>query len=159
MKVYDGLAFHRLIPKFMVQGGDPDGTGKGGKAYFDKIELGENGTFKDEFHSGLTHDKRGILAMANSGPNSNRSQFYITFTQCHHLDNKHSIFAEILPESSESFATLDAIEKVGHGNDIVNHKPAKMIKIMEAIVLENPFRDAISQLLLKQWAQSSSSKN
>ena len=72
-KSYDNLAFHRLIPGFMVQGGCPEGTGKGGKAYFDKSELGPNGTFKDEFSESLTHDKRGMLAMANCGPNSNRS--------------------------------------------------------------------------------------
>lgn len=107
---YDNLEFHRLIPGFMVQGGDPEGTGKGGKPYFDKVELSSEGGFKDEFHPNLIHDKRGLFAMANSGPHSNRSQFYITFGDCKHLDNKHSIFGEILPDSTESLDTLEKIE-------------------------------------------------
>ena len=150
---YDSVEFHRLIPGFMVQGGDPDGTGKGGKAYFDKEELSKEGTFKDEFNQRLTHEKRGVFAMANSGPNTNRSQFYITFAECSHLDNKHSVFGEIVPGSTESFATLDKIEKIGHGLDIQRNRPAKKIRIVETIVLENPFRDAIAQLLLKEWAK------
>ena len=150
-KSYDGLTFHRLIPGFMVQGGDPEGTGKGGKAYFDKSELSSGGAFKDEFHASLVHNKRGIFAMANSGPNTNRSQFYITFTECGHLDNKHSVFAEIVEGSVESMATLEFIEKVGFGNDTVRNRPVKKITIQETIVLENPFRDAISTLLMKDW--------
>ena len=137
----------------MVQGGDPDGTGKGGKAYFDRSELTPNGAFKDEFNDKLTHSKRGILAMANSGPNTNRSQFYITFDECSHLDNKHSIFGEIMPNSVESFATLNKIEKVG-GVKLKNDKPARSIKILETTVLENPFRDAIAHLLFKEWTKA-----
>ena len=139
----------------MVQGGCPEGTGKGGKAYFDKSELSAQGGFKDEFHPSLIHDKRGLLAMANSGPHTNRSQFYITFGECTHLDNKHSIFAELLTDSAESFATLEKIEKIGHGSDVARNRPAKKILIAETIVLENPFRDAIAQLLMKQWTESS----
>lgn len=133
----------------MIQGGDPEGTGKGGKAYFDRKELSSAGAFKDEFHPSLTHSNRGVFAMANSGPNSNRSQFYITFTDCAHLDNKHSVFGEVVAGSAESMATLEAIEKVGFGSDTVRNKPAKKITIQETIVLENPFRDAISTLLMK----------
>ena len=120
-----------------------DGTTvKPEQAYFDKSELSAGGFFKDEFSEKVLHSKRGVLSMANSGPNTNRSQFYITFSELGHLDNKHSVFGEIVPGSAESFAALEKIEK----------KPAKKIRIMETIVLENPFRDAIAQLMLKQWS-------
>lgn len=153
---YNNLTFHRLIPGFMVQGGCPEGTGKGGKAYFDKSELSSQGGFKDEFHPSLIHDKRGLLAMANSGPHTNRSQFYITFGVCRHLDNKHSIFAEIDPDSADSLATLERIEKIGHGSDTVRNRPTKKITIAETTVVVNPFRDAIAKLLQKHWSQSKS---
>ena len=100
-KYYEGTKFHRLIPGFMVQGGDPEGTGKGGSAYFDSSEL-KNGAFRDEFHPSLLHSKRGVLSMANSGPHTNRSQFFITFDACSHLDNKHSVFGEVVETSAES---------------------------------------------------------
>mmetsp|Transcript_19797 Transcript_19797/g.24461 ORF Transcript_19797/g.24461 Transcript_19797/m.24461 type:complete len:90 (-) Transcript_19797:80-349(-) len=89
--------------------------------------------------------------MANSGPNTNRSQFYITFSECAHLNNKHSVFGEIVAGSGESFGTLDKIEKIGYGNDTVRNKPARKVAIKETIVLENPFRDAIATLLMKEW--------
>ena len=76
----------------MIQGGDPEGNGLGGKPIFEKSELNPSGGFKDEFSDKLTHSKRGIFSMANSGPNTNKSQFFITFDKCAHLDNKHSIF-------------------------------------------------------------------
>ena len=104
----------------------------------------KNGSFADEFHPKLVHTKRGVFAMANSGPNTNKSQFYITFGECTHLDGKHSVFGEILETSTESMQTLDKIEKIGHGLDLVHHKPAQKIKIMETIVVKNPFRDAIA---------------
>ena len=71
-KYYEGTKFHRLIPGFMVQGGDPEGTGKGGKPYFDASEL-KNGAFADEFHPKLVHTARGKFSMANSGPHTNKS--------------------------------------------------------------------------------------
>jgi peptidyl-prolyl cis-trans isomerase B (cyclophilin B) len=102
---YDGLKFHRVIDDFMVQGGCPQGTGSGGPGY----------TFEDEFHPELVHDVPGVFSMANAGPNTNGSQFFITHVPCPWLDGKHSVFGRVLDDGQEVVNAIrqgDTLEKV-----------------------------------------------
>ncbi len=101
---YDGVVFHRVIEGFMIQGGDPEGTGRGGPGY----------TIPDEFHPELRHDDKGVLSMANAGPNTGGSQFFITLAPTPWLDNRHAVFGKVV----EGFDVVEEIGgvKTGHGD-------------------------------------------
>eukprot|EP01029_Cantina_marsupialis_P029800 TRINITY_DN782236_c0_g1_i1.p1 TRINITY_DN782236_c0_g1~~TRINITY_DN782236_c0_g1_i1.p1 ORF type:complete len:161 (-),score=37.81 TRINITY_DN782236_c0_g1_i1:85-567(-) len=115
---YNGVIFHRVIADFMIQGGDPTGTGRGGESIF-------GAKFEDEIHKGLRHLGAGICSMANSGPNTNGSQFFITLAPTPHLDGKHTIFGRI----SDG---MDVIKKIGEVEVGEQDRPVEDVRILSA---------------------------
>ena len=129
---YDGLKFHRVIEDFMIQGGDPTGTGAGGPGY----------QFRDEFKEGVVFDKKGILAMANAGPNTNGSQFFITHVPTEWLNYKHTIFGEVVSEDDQkvvdSIKQGDKIETIEITGDVDKFlgEQAELVKNIDDILAQ-----------------------
>ncbi len=115
--LYSGTIFHRVIPDFMIQGGDPEGTGRGGPGY----------RFADEIHASLSHDGPGVLSMANAGPSTNGSQFFITLKATNWLDGKHAVFGRVV-------AGQDVVEAIGAVDRDRSDKPRKDVTITEIAI-------------------------
>ena len=115
---YDGVSFHRVIRGFMIQGGDPSGTGRGGQSLFGR-------SFEDEFKPNVVFDRAGLLAMANAGPNTNGSQFFITTVPTPHLNGRHTIFGEVVEG-------MNVVRKIENSEVDMRSKPQKQQLILKA---------------------------
>uniref|UniRef100_A0A7S2ZLI1 Peptidyl-prolyl cis-trans isomerase n=1 Tax=Rhodosorus marinus TaxID=101924 RepID=A0A7S2ZLI1_9RHOD len=118
---YKGVLFHRIVPNFVLQGGDPTGTGRGGESIYGR-------RFEDEIHPELKHVGAGILSMANSGPNTNGSQFFITLAPAPHLDGKHSVFGRIK-------SGMNTIKRMGTVPTDAHDRPQQDVKIYKAVAV------------------------
>uniref|UniRef100_A0A671MPQ4 Spliceosome-associated protein CWC27 homolog n=1 Tax=Sinocyclocheilus anshuiensis TaxID=1608454 RepID=A0A671MPQ4_9TELE len=127
---YDGTIFHRVVPEFIVQGGDPTGTGTGGESIYGR-------PFKDEFHSRLRFNRRGLVAMANAGPHDNGSQFFFTLGRADELNNKHTIFGKVTGDTVYNILRLAEVECNR------DERPLNPHKIRSTEVLHSPFDDII----------------
>ncbi|XP_041742727.1 spliceosome-associated protein CWC27 homolog [Coregonus clupeaformis] len=127
---YDGTPFHRVVPEFIVQGGDPTGTGTGGESIYGR-------PFKDEFHSRLRFNRRGLVAMANAGPHDNGSQFFFTLGRADELNNKHTIFGKVTGDTVYNMLRLAEVECDQE------ERPLNPHKIRTTEVLHSPFDDII----------------
>ncbi|CAN0133243.1 unnamed protein product [Bubo scandiacus] len=123
---YNGCVFHRNIKGFMVQTGDPLGTGKGGNSIWGK-------KFEDEFSEYLKHSVRGVVSMANNGPNTNGSQFFITYGKQPHLDMKYTVFGKVI----DGLETLDELEKLPVNEK--TYRPLNDVRIKDLTIHANPF--------------------
>ncbi|XP_071757528.1 spliceosome-associated protein CWC27 homolog [Centroberyx gerrardi] len=133
---YDGTLFHRVVPEFIVQGGDPTGSGSGGESVYGR-------PFKDEFHSRLRFNRRGLVAMANSGPHDNGSQFFFTLGRADELNNKHTIFGKVTGDTVYNMLRLAEVECDNEERPLNPHK----IKTTE--VLHSPFDDIVPREIKK----------
>lgn len=138
---YNGTKFHRSIRNFMIQGGDPTNSGRGGESIW-------GNKFEDEFKPNLTHTGRGILSMANSGTNTNGSQFFITYRSCRHLDNKHTVFGKVVG----GVETLSEMERIEVDN---KDRPIEDIVFIKGQVFVDPYEEADEQVCIfisnKNW--------
>jgi peptidyl-prolyl cis-trans isomerase A (cyclophilin A) len=118
-QLYDDISVHRVIEDFMIQTGDPTGTGRGGPGY----------TFDDEFHPELRHDSAGVVSMANRGPDTNGSQFFITLAAQSHLDDKHAVFGEVIDG-------MDVVETIGNAETDSDDRPTSPVTLESVTVHE-----------------------
>jgi len=121
--LYDGTEFHRVIPDFMIQGGDPSATGRGQPGF----------TFADEFKSGRKFDRKGLLAMANRGPDTNGSQFFITTSTPAHLNGKHTIFGEVV-------SGYPVVEAISHVKTMMGNRPTDPVNLVSVTLSDKPPR-------------------